>query len=42
MIFGFFRDEGPITIQQFAEEVARPMVYSLIQELEEHFIVVQL
>ncbi|XP_060602136.1 uncharacterized protein LOC132755300 [Ruditapes philippinarum] len=31
------RDEGPITIQQFAEEVARPMVYSLIQELEDAF-----
>ncbi|XP_060575861.1 uncharacterized protein LOC132733267 isoform X6 [Ruditapes philippinarum] len=29
------RDEGPI--QQLAEEVARPMVYSLIQELEDAF-----
>ncbi|XP_053390185.1 uncharacterized protein LOC128553096 isoform X2 [Mercenaria mercenaria] len=31
------RDERPITIQQFAEEVAMPMVHSLIQELQDAF-----
>lgn len=31
------RAETPITIQQFAEEVARPMGHSLIQELQDAF-----